>query len=97
MDAHAKDLRVEVDDAQWVEAIKNDYIQAKLSSIDRALCDYAAKLTAAPATVTKSDLDNMRSIGLTDRAINDAAQVVSFFNYINRIADGLGIDPEPER
>ncbi|MEK6799164.1 MAG: hypothetical protein AABZ12_09390 [Planctomycetota bacterium] len=38
----------------------------------------------------------MRSLGLSDRAINDAVQVVAYFNYINRVADGLGVDLEPE-
>lgn len=90
------DLRAEVDDDEWVEQIKKDYKQATLNHIDRALCDYALKLTKTPAEVTQGDIDQMRTLGLTDRAINDAAQVISFFNYINRIAEGLGVDLEPE-
>jgi len=58
------------------------------------LCDHAIKLTRVPWSVTQTDINRMRSLGLTDRAINDATQVVSFFNYINRIADGLGVDLE---
>ena len=64
--------------------------------MDRALCDHAVKLTHSPADVTKSDLDHLRELGLSDRAINDATQVISFFNYINRIANGLGVDLEPD-
>ena len=90
------DLRAEVDDDEWVEQIKRDYKQATLNDIDRALCDYAVKLTKTPANITQGDIDQMKSLGLTDRAINDAAQVISFFNYINRIGDGLGVDLEPE-
>jgi len=43
----------------------------------------------------QADVDRLRAAGLSDRAISDAVQVISFFNYINRIADGLGVDLEP--
>jgi len=46
--------------------------------------------------VTPADLDKLRATGLSDRGILDAVQVISYFNYINRVADGLGVDPEPE-
>jgi uncharacterized peroxidase-related enzyme len=67
-----------------------------LTDIDRALCDHAVKLTRSPAEVAEADIQRLRSLGLTDRAITDATQVIAYFNYINRIADGLGVDPEPE-
>lgn len=44
----------------------------------------------------RDDCDRLRSVGLTDRDILDAVEVISYFNYINRVADALGIDPEPE-
>ena len=89
------DLRAEVDDDQWVDQIKTDYTKAKLGDVDRALCDYACKLTKTPAAITREDVQRLRDLGLSDRAITDAAQVISFFNYINRIAEGLGVDLEP--
>jgi uncharacterized protein YciW len=58
------------------------------------LCDHAIKLTRALWSVIQADIDRLRTVGLTDRAINDASQVVSFFNYINRVTDGLGVDLE---
>lgn len=64
--------------------------------MDRGLCDYAIKLTRTPGALTQGDIDGLKGVGLTDRAINDAAQVISFFNYINRVAEGLGVDLEPE-
>ncbi len=94
MEAHAYDLRAEVDDAEWVEQVKTDYTEARLSDVDRALCDHASKLTRTPAAVAQADIDRLRKLGLSDHAINDATQVISFFNYINRIADGLGVDLE---
>ncbi|MFQ5590952.1 MAG: peroxidase [Phycisphaerae bacterium] len=62
--------------------------------MDRALCDHAVKLTQAPFSITQADIARLRSLGLSDRAISDATQVVSFFNYINRVGDGLGVDLE---
>jgi uncharacterized peroxidase-related enzyme len=62
----------------------------------RALCDYAIKLTAAPATVGIEDADALRAVGWDDAAIHDAIQVISYFNYINRVAEGVGIEDEPE-
>ncbi len=58
------------------------------------MCDHAVKLTRTPHEVTEADIKKLRDLGLDDRAINDATQVIAFFNYINRIADGLGIDLE---
>ena len=60
----------------------------------QALCTYALKLTREPAAVTEADVAALRAIGLDDRAIVDANQVVSYFNYVNRIADGLGVELE---
>jgi uncharacterized peroxidase-related enzyme len=62
----------------------------------RALCDFAIKLTAAPATVGFEDADALRAFGWDDAAIHDAIQVISYFNYINRVAEGVGIEDEPE-
>ncbi len=62
----------------------------------RALCDYAQRLTLAPASVGAADADALRAVGLDDAAIHDAIQVIAYFNYINRIAEGVGTDLEPE-
>ena len=89
-------LRAEVDDDEWVDQVTADHTRADLTEIDRALCDYAVKLTLKPAGMQATDIGRMRSAGLTDRAIGDATQIIAYFNYLNRIADGLGVDPEPE-
>jgi uncharacterized protein YciW len=54
------------------------------------------RVTRTPAAIRRRDLESLRKYGLTDRDILDAVQVISYFNYINRVADALGIDPEPE-
>jgi uncharacterized peroxidase-related enzyme len=71
-----------------------DYRQADLSDADRALCDYAVKLTLTPGAMTEQDVQTLRAHGFDDAQITIAAQVISYFNYINRIADGLGVDNE---
>ena len=59
-----------------------------------ALLEYCEKLTCAPASIQEADIQGLRSAGWNDRAIHGAVQVVAYFNYINRVADGLGIDSE---
>ena len=71
-----------------------DYREADLSLQDRALCDYAVKLTVAPGDMVQADVEALREHGFDDDQITIATQVVSYFNYINRIADGLGVDDE---
>lgn len=80
----------------WLEQVARDWRQAEMSSQDAALCSYATKLTCAPSTMTEDDVRGLRAAGLDDVAIHDAIQVVSYFNYINRIADAVHVDLEPE-
>ena len=76
--------------------MKADYTKAKLDAATRGLMDYAWKLTRTPWEMTKGDVDALRSKGFSDGAILDAAEIIGWFNYINRVADGLGVDLEPE-
>lgn len=78
----------------FVHAVARDWRSAPLNEQDKALCAFAEKLTHTPAQMSPADLDTLRSHGLDDRAIHDATQVISYFNYINRIADALGVEPE---
>ena len=55
------------------------------------MLNYAVKLTVTPGAMVVSDLDEMRTNGLTDRDILDVNQVVAYFAYVNRVADGLGV------
>ena len=59
------------------------------------MLDFAVKLTRTPGEMSRADADALRDHGLGDRAIHDIVQVVAYFNYINRVADGLGVDLEP--
>ena len=79
-----------------MHAIVRDWRDAELSEADRALCAYAEKLTLHQHEVGPSDLDVLRSFSFDDTAIHDATQIIGYFNYINRIAESLGVDLEPE-
>jgi uncharacterized peroxidase-related enzyme len=79
-----------------VERCAHDYRDAGLPAQVLALCDYAVKLTHTPAAVGAADIDELRRHGWTDEAIHDTIQVIAYFNYINRIAEAVGIGPEPE-
>ena len=59
------------------------------------MVDYVDKLTVAPATVTSDDVDGLRQVGFSDRDILDMVEVASYYAYVNRIADGLGVTVEP--
>ena len=74
----------------------HDYRRAELRAPVRALCDYAVKLTHTPTAVGRADVEELRGHGWDDEAIHDAIQVIAYFNYINRIAEAVGIGPEPE-
>lgn len=62
--------------------------------MDIALCEYAENLTRDPAKVGPDDIARLRAAGLDDQGISSATQVIAYFNYINRIAEGLGVPPE---
>ena len=68
----------------------------RISSRAAALCEHAAKLTREPQSVTREDIERLRASDCDDPAIHDLTQVVALFAYYNRIADGLGIELEPE-
>ncbi len=68
----------------------------RISSRARPLCEHAVKLSREPQTVTRDDIERLRAQGCDDPAIHDLTQVIALFAYYNRIADGLGIELEPE-
>ena len=73
-----------------------DWRRADLEPADRALCAFAEKLTATPGAMAEADVEALRSVGFDDEAVHDAIQVVSYFNYINRVAEAVRVDLEPE-
>ncbi|MDF1800387.1 MAG: hypothetical protein P1V81_14510 [Planctomycetota bacterium] len=77
-------------------AVATDWHTAGLDAADRALCAYAEKLTRTPAAMVEADIEVLRAVGFDDLQVSDLVQVVAYFNYINRVADALHVDLEPE-
>ncbi len=92
---HARDFGRESKNEQVAEQLIYDYRTADLNDADRALCDYAVKLTLTPHAMTQQDIDRLRGHGFGDDAITIAVQVIGYFNYINRVAEGLDVDDQP--
>lgn len=60
------------------------------------MLDFAVKLTLTPSAMAEGDVEGLRRLGFDDAAVHDIVQVTALFNYFDRLADGLGIEPEPD-
>lgn len=68
--------------------------EVPVGSRERALLAYADVLTDRPASVTQKEIAALRDVGFDDRAIHDACAIIAYFAFVNRIADGLGVELE---
>ncbi len=82
------------EDEVFVEQLKTDWQQADMDAANRAMLAYAVKLTQKPAEMKESDVITLREAGFTDAAILDINQVTAYYAYVNRLADGLGVELE---
>jgi uncharacterized peroxidase-related enzyme len=94
MTHHGEFLRKLTKDDKLVEALQNDYKQAKLEAKDKAMLEYAVKLTREPNQIMKDDIEAIKKEGFSDQDILDINQITSLFNYINRTVLGLGVELE---
>jgi len=78
-------------DAELVKALQEDYRTAPISEQDQVMLDYVAQLTRDATRVSRQDHERLRAIGFNDRAILQITLIASWFNYINRVADALGV------
>ena len=78
-------------DEELVAAIREDYRTAPLAESDRVMLDYVAQLTKDATRVTPEHHERLRAAGFDDRAILQITLIASWFNYINRVADALGV------
>jgi uncharacterized peroxidase-related enzyme len=95
MESHEQDLLDEVQDYEKVRAIQDDYTQVDLDPPTRALLDFAVKLTLQIHDMERDDVENLRYHGFSDESILDAVHLTSYFNFVNRVLDALGAEPEP--
>lgn len=78
-------------DKDLVKALQEDYRTASVSEQDRAMLDYVAQLTRDATGINRQDHERLRSVGFDDRGILQITLIASWFNYINRVADALGV------
>jgi uncharacterized peroxidase-related enzyme len=78
-------------DPELVAALEKDYTTAPLSKAERVMVDYVVKLTKDATKVSKDDHERLRGAGFDDKAILQITLIASWFNYINRVADALGV------
>jgi uncharacterized peroxidase-related enzyme len=85
-----------VQDDRLVSQLAEDYTRAELSPADRVMLDYAAKVTRTPAAVTKQEVETLKAAGFSESAVLDICQVAAYYAFVNRLADGLGVELEEQ-
>ena len=81
-------------DKNLVDALEKDYTTAPITPQERAMLDYVVKLTKDATKIWKDDHERLRAAGFDDQAILQITLIASWFNYINRVADSLGVGRE---
>ncbi len=86
-------------DEELVEALQRDYRTAPLTEQERVICDYVVKLTKDATQCSPQDHHKLRAVGFDDKGILQITLIAAWFNYINRVADALGVgrESDPEK
>jgi uncharacterized peroxidase-related enzyme len=96
MVSHGAALRKLTGDPVLVEQLRTNYKYAELEARERAMLDFAVKVTEQSSTCTEDDVEALREAGWSDEDIMDITQVTAMFNFTNRLASGLGWIPNDE-
>ena len=94
--SHSAALRKLTGDPLLVEQLQTNHAYAGVDAKERAMLDFAVKLTERSHACTESDVDALRDAGWSDEEIMDITEVAAMFNFTNRLASGLGWRPNPE-
>ena len=96
MQAHGAALRLRTKDPVFVDHLLSNYRYASLEPADRAMLDFAVKLTRRPDQCSQGDVDALREVGFSDEDILHITELTAIFNYNGRVANGLGLLPNRE-
>ena len=96
MQAHGAALRLRTKDPILVDHLLSNYRYAALDPRDRTMLDFAVKVTQTPDRCTEADLERLRGADFTDEDILHIAELTAIFNFNGRIANALGLMPNPE-
>ncbi|OZM57439.1 peroxidase [Lottiidibacillus patelloidae] len=94
MEHHGAALHMLTKDKELVLQLKENYLEASLDEKTKAMLSYAVQLTRRPASVKDEHVNQLRNHGFSDRAILDICQIAAYFNFVNRMAEGLGVQLE---
>ena len=95
--AHGGSLRQLSGDPELASHLMHDYRKADLDAQTRGMLDFAAKLTVDPGSMERGDVEELRRVGLSDDQILSVALITCLFNFMTRLADGLGLEAPPGR
>jgi uncharacterized peroxidase-related enzyme len=93
---HVGFLRRHSGDGELASRLLGDYTQVNLSPADRCMLDFAVPLTQKPSSVTRGDVEGLQEVGFDDEKILSVVLLTSLFNFMGRLADGLGADVPAE-
>lgn len=91
MESHAEFLRLVTLDDGLIAALRDDYKSAPITEAERVMCDYVVQITKDATKIHPDVLDGLRNVGFDDTGILQITLIASWFNYINRVADALGV------
>ncbi len=89
-------LRQHSADPELASHVMHDYSRADLDAQTRGLLDFTAKLTREPSSMRESDVQHLRGLGLTDEQVLSVVLITCVFNFMTRLADGLGVEYPPQ-
>ena len=92
--SHGGFLRQHSDDPELASHVLHDYTKADLDPQTRGMLDFAANLTRRPGAMRESDVQGLRGLGLTDQQILSVVGITCLYNFMTRLADGLGVELE---
>lgn len=90
--AHGEALRLYSDDPELASHVMHDYREANLDEPTRGMLDFAVKLTRDPSSVQREDVEGLRREGLDEQQVLSVVLITSLFNFMTRLADGLGVE-----
>ncbi len=95
--SHGGFLRQHSDDTELANHMMHDYTKADLDDQTRGMLDFALKLTLHPSSTTKADLQKLRDLGLNEQQLLSIVLITCNFNFMTRLADGLGVEIQEGR
>ena len=94
---HGEGLLVLTEDEDLVRRLQDGDRAVVTDAADTAMLDYVEKLTLSPSSVQREDVEGLRAAGFSDADVLEIAQVTAYYAFVNRLAEGLGVELESHR